>query len=972
MLTGPDSLKARFQDVNAALRAAGAEPESGIIFVDVDESETQLLWSELYGRARAAAGVLRRFGVHRGDRVALVLPTSFGFMDAFFGSLLAGAVPVPLPPPVRLGNFSEYKKSIARMLDVTGPRVVLSEPRLLPMLRKMNELCSSMFEFHSVHSLQELKEGEVVERIEPDDTALILFSSGATTEPKAVALSHRQLMAQCAALISVMPARGRQIGVSWLPLHHDMGLIGSLLTAVCYGQANTVFLTPGHFLTTPAAWLRAISRHRGVISPSPNFGYAHALKSVRDDEMAGADLSCWTYALNGADTISMSVMQEFADRFSRWGFRREALTPVYGLAEASLAVTFSDTSQPPHSVKLGPPALAQTDQFINAGTELVSVGSPIPGVSVAIRDEFGTSLSEGQIGRIFVHGPSVMSGYFADPEATRKVLRDGWLDTGDLGFVLAGELYFAGRAKEIVVIRGANFGCVAIEACLAGIEETSTGCVIAGGFTPEGGTGEELVILAERAHGADPTHDRSLAEQIRAAVNERFAVRPHCVCVLEPCALPRTSSGKLRRGEALRRFVSGAYKRPAVHKTADVVDLYRRHRSIALARLAELMHAGVESRSEGAYVWDESGKRYLNCGGYGVFILGHCHPRVVSAVSQQVRTHPISTNLLLNRAEAEAAATLARVSPPGLDQIYFASSGAEAVETALKLARWNGKRRVIAMRNGFHGMTLGSLSVTGRDEYRSPFEPLLTEVQFVPFGDIGALESALRDGPAACVLLEPVQAEGGVIIPPEGYLTAVVGACRIHGAVLIADEIQTGLGRLGVWWGVDREGVVPDLLLAGKALGGGVVPVSAVIGSQSMFNRLSREPLVHSSTFSGAPIAMAAAQATIETLEAENIIDRAAQLGARLHDAVMSTMTPGGSSLVSEIRAVGLLIGVEWRTDYMALDFMIEMLDRGVILSHSMNAPRVTRLTPPAILTDSDVTVLQTALAGSMEAMVKR
>jgi putrescine aminotransferase len=404
----------------------------------------------------------------------------------------------------------------------------------------------------------------------------------------------------------------------------------------------------------------------------------------------------------------------------------------------------------------------------------------------------------------------------------------------------------------------------------------------------------------------------------------------------------------------------------------NVVDLYRRHLSVALARLAELMHAGVESRSEGAYVWDEAGRKYLDCGGYGVFLLGHCHPKVVGAVVEQVRTHPASSHVLLNRAEGEAAATLARVAPPGLDQIYFALSGSEAVEAALKLARLNGKRRVIAMENGYHGMTLGALSATGRESYRTPFEPLLEGVVFVPFGDADALGHALGEGPEACVLLEPVQAEGGVVIPPDGYLRDVQSACRARGALLVVDEIQTGLGRLGTWWGVDRERVAPDILLVGKALSGGVVPVSAAVGSESVFRRLSREPLLHTSTFSGAPIAMAAVKASIETIEAENIVPRAAELGNRLRVMVTRTLAEACPALVREVRCIGLLVAIEWETDYLALDFLIEMLDRLVILSHSMNAPRVTRLTPPAILSEADVVTLESALFASSRALANR
>jgi putrescine aminotransferase len=384
------------------------------------------------------------------------------------------------------------------------------------------------------------------------------------------------------------------------------------------------------------------------------------------------------------------------------------------------------------------------------------------------------------------------------------------------------------------------------------------------------------------------------------------------------------------------------------------------------------MRAGIEAQSHGPYVWDESGEKYLDCGGYGVFTLGHCHPRIVEAVVQQVRTHPASTYFLLNRIKAEAAEALARVTPPGLDYVYFASSGAEAVEAALKLARLNGQRYVIAMENGFHGMTLGALSVTGRETFRQPFQPLLGNVEFVQFGNAEALIEALRRSPEACVLLEPVQAEAGVIVPPDGYLRQVELACRASGALLVVDEIQTGLGRLGSWWGVDREAVKPDVLLVGKALGGGIVPVSAAVCSERAFQRLSRDPTIHTSTFSGAPIAAAAVKATIDTIEDEDIVGRAALLGENLGKIIAKVVAETCPALVHEIRCLGLLIGIQWNAEHLALDFLIEMLDRRVILSHSTNAPLVTRFTPPAILTGEDIAWLENAVRASAQALATR
>jgi putrescine aminotransferase len=404
----------------------------------------------------------------------------------------------------------------------------------------------------------------------------------------------------------------------------------------------------------------------------------------------------------------------------------------------------------------------------------------------------------------------------------------------------------------------------------------------------------------------------------------------------------------------------------------EVLARYRRHVSSGLARIAEFTHANVESHSLGAHVWDRGGEQYLECGGYGVFLHGHCHPRVVNAVIEQVQSCPVSTRLLLDPTVADAASALARVAPGDLDHVHFATSGAEAVETAIKLARAHGRRRIVAMENGYHGKTLGALSVTAGSTHRAPFEPLLGGVEFVPFGDADALAQTLAVGSPACVILEPVQAEGGVVVPRAGYLGDVERVCREYGGFLVVDEIQTGLGRLGAWWGVDRESVVPDILLAGKALSGGVVPVSAVVTSEETFRQFSRDPFQLASTFAAAPIAMAAAKAAIEVIEAEDLVARANELGRRLRDQVAAIILDRCPQLVREVRGAGLLIGIEWKAEYLAFDFLIEMLDRRVVVAHSMNAPTVTRLTPPAILAEEDVTWLEDAVAGSAEALAGR
>jgi putrescine aminotransferase len=264
------------------------------------------------------------------------------------------------------------------------------------------------------------------------------------------------------------------------------------------------------------------------------------------------------------------------------------------------------------------------------------------------------------------------------------------------------------------------------------------------------------------------------------------------------------------------------------------------------------------------------------------------------------------------------------------------------------------------MHGGFHGKTLGALSVTGRAQYREPFAPLLPEVQFVPFGDLRALRAALSADTA--VLLEPVQAEGGVRLPPSGYLAAVRAACDATGAVLILDEIQTGLGRLGTWWGADVDGITPDVLLSGKILGGGVVPVGGVVATPEMFAPLNADPLLHSSTFAGSPLAAVAVSATIDTIKAEGLLERVRWLGPQVRDLAVEAVTSHCPHLVTEVRAAGLLIGIDFVSSEAATEFLIGLLDEHVIPSYSLNASNVLRLTPPALLDIQDLHHLGRAL----------
>ncbi len=520
MLTGGPAPQPRHGTIPLALQAA-AQSESGVTFLDAEESERALTFREMHERARRAAGTLLAKGVRPGDRVAIVLPTCPEFMDAFFGALYAGAIPVPLYPPVRLGRLEEFHARTARMLAITGARLVVSDARISRLLGLSLEEARPELGLHTGLSGGEPRFAPG----SPEDLALIQFSSGTTVDPKPVALTHRNVLTNVAAIDTFLPRTGSEAGVSWLPLYHDMGLIGCLLLAVVHPGPLTL-LGPEVFLARPALWLRAISRKRANLSVAPNFAYGLCARRIRDEELEGVDLSSWRFALNGAEPVAPAVLRRFADRFARWGFDARALMPVYGLSEASLAVTFTPPGRGPHTL-------------VRGGRELASVGAPIPGVDLAVDG-----------GRVLVRGPSVMERYFG---AESSMLREGWLDTGDLGFIEGGELFVSGRAKELVILRGANHAPQEFEDALDGLAGVRAGCAVAVGVPGE--EGEELALLVEHAAPLE-------VEAVRARVVERTGIRPHAVHLFAPGTLPRTSSGKLRRGEALRQLLSGELRPP--------------------------------------------------------------------------------------------------------------------------------------------------------------------------------------------------------------------------------------------------------------------------------------------------------------------------------------------------------------------------------------------------------------------------
>ena len=401
----------------------------------------------------------------------------------------------------------------------------------------------------------------------------------------------------------------------------------------------------------------------------------------------------------------------------------------------------------------------------------------------------------------------------------------------------------------------------------------------------------------------------------------------------------------------------------------ETIAKYEKYINPAQARLFRFMGlASVEGHAQGWTITDSNGREFIDClGGYGMFALGHRHPKVVAAVERELRNMPMCGKVLFNRPMADLAEALAEITPGRLQYSFFVNSGTEAVEGCLKFARLATKRKkFVAAANAFHGKTMGSLTATGRELYRDPFKPLLDGFTHVPYGDIEALRNSV-DEETAAVILEPVQGEGGIIVPPDGYLRAVREICNAKGALFIADEVQTGLGRTGEWFGVDHEGVTPDLMACAKALGGGVMPIGAIIGTPEAWQGLIEAPFLHTSTFGGNQLACAAGVAAIKAMREEDVLARGRATGAFMK-AGLEKIAAEFPQVIRQVRGRGMMLGIELTKEGAGGMLMSLMIDRSIIVAYTLNNPKVIRMEPPLIMPQEVAAYVLEQLRGAVAA----
>ena len=406
----------------------------------------------------------------------------------------------------------------------------------------------------------------------------------------------------------------------------------------------------------------------------------------------------------------------------------------------------------------------------------------------------------------------------------------------------------------------------------------------------------------------------------------------------------------------------------AARITVETIEKYARYVNPSALNLLKLGGFDkVEWEGCGAVLRDLEGNEYIDClGGYGVFSLGHAHPKVVAAVQAQAARLPLSSKTFLNKPLADLAEKLAQISPGDLQYSFVCNSGTEAVEAALKFARMaTGRTKIISTSGSYHGKTFGALSASGREQYKTPFAPLLPGFEIIPFGDIDALVAAIDDETAA-VILEPIQGENGIRIPVDGYLKAARTRCDETGALLILDEVQTGLGRTGTLFACEHDGIAPDLMTLAKALGGGVVPIGAVLGTPAIWDRVFKvNPFIHTSTFGGGEMACAAALVALEVIVGEDLSAQAAVKGEKLLAGLKATVAKF-PDLLNEARGRGLMIGVEFADADIGKLAIGALVHHGVIAAYTLNNAKVMRFEPPLILTDAQVEQVITAFDAAM------
>jgi fatty-acyl-CoA synthase len=570
----------------------------GYTFVDANGTSLTLGFRTLIDEARRRGRQLAALGLRKGDRVALVIPDAKEFVLTFLGAATAGIVPVPLYPPLSLGRLDAYLGGMVRTLNAAAIDLVVATTEVQKILWSVLPRVPSARDLVTVEALAQGAESrEPAPDISPDDPVFLQFTSGSTSAPKGVVVTHASLCANGCAIMSAGLEADPLLdkAVSWLPLYHDMGLIGFVLAPLMIGLPS-VFMPTVAFVKRPTLWMDVIHEHRGTITFAPNFAFARLTKRASDADLARWDLSCLRVVGCGAEPIHAGTMRAFQDRFAAAKLSNLAMLPCYGMAEATLAMSFVPLDTPLRIDAIDPDACYADKRALPAppssgALELVSCGRAFPDHELGIFDDDDRRLGEREIGEIRMRGPSMAAGYFRNPEQSRMVFGgvrdDGWLRTGDLGYMADGHLYISGRKKDILIVHGRNYYPQGIEWLVEEVAGVRKGNVVA--FSIPGATSEEVVVVAETQDN-DAGKRAELAGAIKRHINEAMALAIGDVTLVGVGELPKTTSGKLQRAKTREQYLAGTLGTEGVRSLSTSAQKLALARHFATSMMSRLRH----------------------------------------------------------------------------------------------------------------------------------------------------------------------------------------------------------------------------------------------------------------------------------------------------------------------------------------------------------------------------------------------
>ncbi|MGA4837372.1 AMP-binding protein [Streptomyces sp. G45] len=544
------------------------DPDQVVAYVhDRAGDVTRLTVGELWERACKAAGGLKALGVGAGDAVALCADTGADAIAALFGSMLLGAVPFVVEPPLSEARATVWGERFRHMAAVAAPRALITGSDTSAAVERMGADLGVPVLAPPYQTAAPEHAPLSPASVDADAPAYLQFTSGTTGDAKAVVITHRQLYANAVAIARHTPYLRSDLMVGWLPLHHDMGLVGTVFSTFLH-EVPVVLMPPLSFAFRPERWPQAISHYRGTLSPAPNFAYHLCASRASDAALAGLDLSSWRVAYNGAEAVRSDTLDLWQRRMGPLGFAPHAMQPCYGMAEVGVAVTLSEPGRPPRVLHISRSALADTDAVVAVergdpdAMEVTAVGRPLPGYEVRVEGPDGTELPERRQGRLIISGPSLTERYLTANGAGDPSLRADGLDIGDLGFYADGDLFVTGRVKDLIIIGGRNYLPYSLEAAATEVPGIRQGGVAAVGVPhPHKGT-ESLLVLAESPGAHDPERSRALAAAVERAIAERTGLRPDQVWLLPLGRLPKTPSGKLQRARITALAMAGELDQP--------------------------------------------------------------------------------------------------------------------------------------------------------------------------------------------------------------------------------------------------------------------------------------------------------------------------------------------------------------------------------------------------------------------------